>query len=220
MSQQNPLETRELTQHVKIRARVPSERQLLAVQYLAENPRNKGEALRKAGYGKDAIAHPSRVFSSETIQGLLYDVMKPEHILGRLKRHVYARRSVHMTFPTFNPEKSKERAEMDEAEGTDSSEKIRGEQMTDAEIREFIEGQNGTVHKIVHGETARHVYFYTDDTKASLDAIEKFINLYGMYAPKKTEDKQTIAVQFSLTDLRKRMDETGVEIIKPRVIDM
>ena len=92
--------------------------------------------------------------------------------------------------------------------------------MTDADIRDFLAGVNCTVYRIVHGEQARHVYYYGDDTKASLDAIEKFINLYGMYAPKKSEDKVNIAVQFSLTDLRKRMDSTGVDIIKPRVIDM
>jgi len=220
MSQQNPLETRELTQHVKIRAFVPSERLKTALDYLGQYGGSKANALRHAGYSEKIARNPQRVFNTETVQGILESIIKPEHLVGRLKRHVYARRSVHMTFPTFNPEKSKERAEMDEAEGTDSSEKIRGEQMTDAEIREFIEGQNGTVHKIVHGETARHVYFYTDDTKASLDAIEKFINLYGMYAPKKTEVKADVHHEFSLTDLRKRMDETGVEIIKPRVIDV
>lgn len=220
MSQQNPLETRELTQHVKIRARVPSERQMLAVQYLGENGRNKGEALRKAGYSVAIQRQPHKVFDSVAVQGLLQDVMKPEHILGRLKRHVYARRAFHMTLPTYNPEKAVQREAEALETGEDVSEQTRGEQMTDADIRDFLAGVNCTVYRIVHGEQARHVYYYGDDSKASLDAIEKFINLYGMYAPKKVDMGGKVDVQFSLTDLRKRMDSTGVEIIRPRVIDM
>ena len=220
MSQENPLETKELTQHVKIRARVPSERQMLAVQYLGENGRNKGEALRKAGYSVAVQRQPHKVFDSVAVQGILENIIKPEHLIGRLKRHVYARRAFHMTLPTFNPEKAVQREAEALETGEDMSEQTRGEQMTDADIRDFLAGVNCTVYRIVHGEQARHVYYYGDDTKASLDAIEKFINLYGMYAPKKTEDKVNIAVQFSLTDLRKRMDSTGVDIIKPRVIDM
>ena len=106
MSQENPLETKELTQHVKIRARVPSERQMLAVQYLGENGRNKGEALRKAGYSVAVQRQPHKVFDSVAVQGILENIIKPEPLIGRLKRHDYARRAFHMTLPTFNPEKA------------------------------------------------------------------------------------------------------------------
>jgi hypothetical protein len=134
---------------------------------------------------------------------------------------MYARKAESLVFPPYNEEKANEDEIEMERTGEDLTTQIRGEKLSDDDIREFIAGQNGTVFKIIHSDTARHVYFYTDDTRASLEATEKIINLFGLYAPKRSEVKGEVNVSFSLSGLRKMVEDNNIEIIKhERIIDV
>jgi hypothetical protein len=141
----------------------------------------------------------------------------PDKALFKLNRLTDAKRVEHLTFPPFNAAKADEHEAQDEAEGSDHSEQIRGEQMTDADIREFLESEGVSVKRIVHGDMARHVYCWRPDTIAQLDAIDKIINLFGLYAPKKLEGnfKHRVGV-FSMKDLRAKMRDNGVSVVKPQ----
>ena len=68
------------------------------------------------------------------------------------------------------------------------------------------------VRNITHGDMARHVYYWVDNDGVQLEAIEKIINLHGIYAPKKLDTKATIGV-FSLSSLRKKMEDEGYTIL-------
>src|SRR4051812_41608401 len=99
-----------------------------------------------------------------------------------------------MTFPPYSAEKAlKHQAEAAETL-EDLSEEIRGEQLTDADIREMFEELGTPVRRIVHGDMVRHVYYWAENHMANLDAIDKIINLFGLYVPKRLETKNARTV--------------------------
>lgn len=57
--------------------------------------------------------------------------------------------------------------------------------LTDQEITSMLAEVNCTVRQIVHGETARHVYFWSADNRALRDALDMAYKLKGTYAPEK-----------------------------------
>jgi hypothetical protein len=198
--------------------RKPTDRQIEAVNnYVGNGRKSKAEALREAGYGHSTVDHPKRVFNSPAVMELLeeYEITL-EPVLKALHRRSYkARTLAHATFPPYNPPRAKEREAEDAETGEDNSEQIRGEQLTDQDIRDMYAVGDIQVQKIVHGELQRHVYYWQSDNRAQNDAAEKIINLYGLYAPRKTESKSEI-VQFTLTGLRQKIREDGIDIVKMR----
>ena len=58
--------------------------------------------------------------------------------------------------------------------------------LSDEEITEMLAEVNCTVRRIVHGETARHVYFWAPDNKARKEAIDMGYKVKGTYAPEKS----------------------------------
>lgn len=59
--------------------------------------------------------------------------------------------------------------------------------LTDQEIVDMLAEVNCRVKRIVHGNTARHVYFWTLDAKARKDALDMAYKIKGSYAPIKTK---------------------------------
>jgi len=58
--------------------------------------------------------------------------------------------------------------------------------LTDKEIIAMLASVNCTVRRIVHGETARHVYFWAADNRAVKDALDMAYKLKGKYAAEKS----------------------------------
>lgn len=223
------LKQRTRKEPVKLSAREPSERQKLAVLgWIGNGRKSKAQALREAGYGASIVDQPSKVFNSPAVMGLLAEAkVDIVGVIKQLNRKTKQRRMDHMVFPTY---KEKDTAEQEEAiepfdaptddiemtgEENDKFLVKRGGAMTDKQIVEMFEEIGCRVRRIQHGETARHVYFWADDGKVQLEAIEKIINLYGLYAPKRMDVKQDVTHKFSLASLRKRMEDEGIEIITP-----
>ncbi len=180
-------------------------KQTRAVQLWVANGRSKAEALREANYSEAVVRHPDRVFGSETVRQILRDKGLDEYpAVDQLKRRVHSKRLDHMAFPPFRI-----RTQEDEDKGINH-----GEQLTDEDIRELLGEVGCVVRRIVHGEMAREVYFWTDNDMAQLKALDMVFKLGGSYAPKQTERKHdhNMAV-FSLASLRKKMKENGLTII-------
>lgn len=196
------------------RHQAPSERAVRAVEIYAENGGNKGDALREAGYPESTALRPSKVFASPTVQAMLKEIgVGSSDALKAIKRNMNKRRVEHMVFPVFNTQKAGEREEMDEESGGDSSEKIRGEQLTDKQIRDMYTELGIVVKQIVHGETCRHVYYWVDDSKAQLTAADMMLNVEGTYAPKQIVGKHDHRVGiFSYTELRAKQKREGIRI--------
>ncbi|OGG65130.1 hypothetical protein A2Z56_02465 [Candidatus Kaiserbacteria bacterium RIFCSPHIGHO2_12_45_16] len=219
MESKNFLIPEKRKEHKKIPARTPSERQKLAVMLLGENGGNKRKAALDAGYSQKMADNPKRIFGSEGVQELMASIgVTPQSVLKVIERHTKARKPVHMVFPTYDPEKALEWQKQSEIDLVDRSLKIRKSQMTDEDLRLFIEGNNGVVFRITHSETARHVYYWHDDAKAQLKAAEMFKDMLGLDAPKKVDLKGQVNHTFSLSGLRQNMERNGYEIIKPREI--
>lgn len=192
--------------------RLPTRRQVDAVKnYVANGRISKAEALRDAGFAESTVRHPKRVFNSPAVMELLeeYEVNLKPTLAALHKRSYKARILAHQTFPPYIPNK------VHEENGEDHSEQVRGEQLTDQDIQDMYAEDEIKVQRIVHGEMVRHVYYWANDNKAQNDATEKIINLYGLYAPRRTETKSEINT-FSLVALRRHIKEQGIDIIKMR----
>lgn len=193
--------------------REPSWRARRAVEIFVEgNGRiSKAEALRQVEYSPAVVDVPGKVFNQRPVLKMLADNgITDQFGIDILKRNGKARRAEMMYFPVF-----KEKKEAEEGEGTDfdNSEKIRGQQMTDADIRDFLVQNNCDVYRIEHGEQARRVYFYTIDSKAQLQAADTLFKLLGSYAPTKVEGKHDHRVGvFSMADLRRKVKVRGIKI--------
>lgn len=99
----------------------------------------------------------------------------------------------HMTFPPFNAVKAKKEVvtpvtlPSDTGDIENVGEKF-GEQLNDQEIRDLLASVNCQVRKIVHGELARHVYYWCADNRARKDGLDLAYKLKGKYAPEKRLD--------------------------------
>lgn len=187
--------------------------QAAAIAYWLEHGGSKGDAMRAVGYSEAMALNPNRVFGSAGVRTLAEGTGAGEAAaIEAVKRNLEARRTNHATFPPYSPEKKLEYEQRTNELGEDHTEVVRGQQMTDADIRDYFTSINCEVYRIVHGEQMRHVYFYSHDSKAQLDAADKIFQLLGSYAPKKSEVKAQVGI-FSLSDLRKKANEHGVTFI-------
>ncbi len=57
--------------------------------------------------------------------------------------------------------------------------------LSDEEIKEMLSTVGCTVRRIVHGEQARHVYFWTPDNTSRDKALDKAYKIRGKYAAEK-----------------------------------
>ena len=209
-----------------------------ALQTWLENGGTKADAMREVGYSESMALNPQKVFNTPYAMEKLAEAgVDLNGALKQLNRKVKSRRLDHMTFPPFNKEKhdksingidseelisdlnDEDIAKIDEFGSSINIGEKKGEQLTDDDIREMLADVNCVVRRIVHGEMARHVYFWTDNDKAQLDAIDKIINLYGLYAPKKTEQKTETIHKFSMAGLRKRALESGRDVIDVEITE-
>ncbi|MBW8034714.1 MAG: hypothetical protein FVQ79_03430 [Planctomycetes bacterium] len=186
----------------------PSEKAKDAVHNLLENRGiTKGEALEKANYSDSIIKNPHQVFNNPVVQEYVLKLMKemglhPKKAIGKLKRRMNSRRLDHMTFPPFREKRKEE----------ENTGEHRGEQLTDDDIRLMLTEVNCVVRRIVHGDMARHVYFWTENDKAQLIALEQVWKLLGMYAPTRVEGRHSVKVSF-FSDLRRRTKDDGLPIL-------
>src|SRR3989344_8635040 len=87
-----------------IEGRKPTIRQVRAVENLVENGgKNKGEAIRGAGYSETMVKNPDRVFGSPTVKKVLEKLGIPDETepIKTLRENLKAKSPVDFVFPPF-----------------------------------------------------------------------------------------------------------------------
>lgn len=130
----------------------------------------------------------SENLTKPNIVNALADAFPDELLKNKHLELLNASRLEHMVFPTFNSDSDEgQDEEFDDLEELENKGEKFGEQLTDAQIRELLASVNCTVRKIVHGEQARHVYFWAADNQAQDKALDKAYKIRGLYAAEKRE---------------------------------
>lgn len=143
-------------------------------------------AMREAGYSAETAKAPNKLTESKGWADLMGEALSDATLAEKHKQLLNSTTLDHMVFP-LGPDTD----EGDPAEGPPAGPSVPEAfkdrtKLTDKDITELLSEVNCTVRKIVHGETARHVYFWAADNKARKDALDMAYKLKGKYAPEKS----------------------------------
>lgn len=108
--------------------------------------------MRAAGYSAATAQNPDKLTKSKGWKELLDQYLPEKKLLQSHKKLLAAKYLDHMVFPLGMP---------------------------DDEISELIKSVGGTVRRFKHGDTATHVWFWADNTKAIKDAVEMAYRIRG-----------------------------------------
>ena len=183
--------------------REPTIKQAEAIATHVANGGSKADALRAVGYSEAIARNPQRVFNSPIVQAILEEAGVEIVPLIR-DLHRMAKTAGKVDYAEFPPLRDQEDFNPFEDEEDTSGD----EQLSDEEIRTMIEEKGGFVKYIKHTKRGRHVWFFAPDNKSKLEAMEKLINLHGIYAPKRTDLKVTVGV---FTSYREKMEQRRKE---------
>lgn len=159
----------------------------VVLKNLAENGGRMTQAIRDSGlYSATVIDNPRKITDSRSWQELVEEEL-PDSLLTEVHTNLLnATRLDHMVFP-LGPRNEAQRAKFIETEKEKAlkakREWVDQDFLTDEEIRDYLAEVNCTLRRIVHGETARHVYFWAADNLARDKALDKGYKLKGRYAP-------------------------------------
>lgn len=203
---------RELKKPLKIKAYSPSERQGLAVQHLVVHGGSKAEALRAVGYSEAVANTPSKVFGSAGVQELLAKHGITENtIVSKLKDRLKRKKIVQVKIPLHQ----------DDVDLNEKGEYERNFTMlTDGDLHDLYDNEFSRIKFIDVRKYERVIYLEVPNEELQTDTINKFIAILGMEAPKNVKVDGNINHTFTLSGLRKRVDDADFEVIKPRVIDI
>lgn len=164
-----------------------------------------GEAMIRAGYSPITALKPSNLTNSKGWQELMDEYLPEENVAKVHKALLNSHNIDHMTFP-LGPKDETEVEEFITRAKDDAlkagKEYIEKDFLTDGDISAMLADVNCTVRRIVHGEQARHVYFFAPDNRARKDALDMVYKLRGSYAAEKHDVRH-----FSLLGLGKKRDE-------------
>jgi len=126
----------------------------------------------EAGYAPPVARHPAKVLESKGMKELMEQNGMDDASLTKIhKSLLQSTRLDHMTFP-LGPKVHESEAD--------------AHLLSDTDIRELLLEVNCVSRRIVHGETARHVYFWSPDNKARQASLDMAYKLKGSYAPVKS----------------------------------
>jgi len=185
-----------------------NDRRIKVIKALVGTGGKMAPAMREAGYSDVMVNNPQRLTKTKTWNDLLEEHL-PDSLLT--ESHVSLLKSTrldHMVFPLEHTEKKvvKKRPKPADEDMDDDEEMMDAPQMlskedilTDKDIKEMLLSVNCTVKRIVHGETCRHVYFWSSDNKAKKEALEMAYKLKSRFT-EKTETKHIFTGYEELTD--------------------
>lgn len=184
--------------------KAPTENQKKVFNRVVERVRNStkvsiSKEMRESGvYSKRTSTKPEKLTRSKGWQTLLETHLSDELLSQTHHDLLKATRLDNMVFP-LGVKTEDERLKLPE----DKREKV----ISDEEIVLLLASVNCTVRKIVHGEHARHVYFWSADNKARDGALDMAYKLKGKYAPEK---HQSVVAHVDATKLKKIKDILGL----------
>lgn len=148
---------------------VKSPRQLLVVKKLSEaigKSKGKkavslGKIMREAGYSPSFSKYPAKLIKTKNFQELLKEHL-PNDMLSKVHAQVIQASTIdHRVFP---------------------------ESMSDKEMTDVVESISGCkVKKIMHGEKANHVWYWTPDNANRLNAVKEAYKIKDLYPTQKHE---------------------------------
>lgn len=168
--------------------RKPTPRQIKAAQLMAENgrkskPVSTGEIMKQAGYSPSVIEKPSKVTDSPVFQELLDQYIPDVNLAQVHARILNTRKLEHMMFPLEHgdPDDMHNPLPVDEElrEYEIDNQKRIIDNLSDEDIINMLAEVNCTTKKIIHGEQARHVYFWAHDAAAQTKALELAYRMKG-----------------------------------------
>lgn len=182
-------------------------RQRKAAQKILENlgldkPRPVGEILREIGYSNATSQTPTLVTESKGFKELIDQYLPDEDVLSAHKSLLNSTRIEHMVFPVYKdpdagvPEEGDIPEELEPQPHGGALKRrhavTEGASLSDSEIEDMLDEVNCKVRKIVHGETARHVYYWAPDSLARKAAIDMAYKIKGRITNKvEVDDKRT-----------------------------
>lgn len=168
-------------------------RQKAAAKEVVGNGGNITKAMIKVGYSPNTANTPQKLTESVGWNELMEEFLSDKELQEKHRGLLAATKIEHMTFPLGpkgedDPNLSGASPEL----ADDGSEKGLGKPperttLSDTEIIDMLAEVNCKVKRIVHGETARHVYFWVQDAKARKDALDMAYKLKGRYATEKLD---------------------------------
>ena len=188
-------------------------KQKQAVKALVGNGGNVTQAMLEAGYSPNTANTPQKLTNSDGWKELMGTLLSDEDLIEKHKELLNSTRVDHLVFP-LGPKKRSDTeldtSAMPEAVKTifDAEEKLKHTSLTDEEIIEMLADVNCKVRRIVHGETGRHVYFWSADNKARKEALDMAYKLKGKYAPEKVVNlNMDIEVDENLDDITNKLND-------------
>jgi hypothetical protein len=172
----------------------PTENQKKIFSQVVEKVR-KGEKIsisreiKESGvYADSMVAHPEKITRSKGWQYLLHTHLS-DKLLSETHHDLLKSTTLdHMVFPIgvkTNDEKKNYYLKREQEAKKKGEEYKHIEILSDEDINELLLSVNCTVKKIIHGEQARHVYFWSADNRARKDGLDMAYKLKGKYAPEK-----------------------------------
>ena len=178
---------------------MPTIKQKRAVKKIVENRGNVSKAMLEAGYPPTTAKNPKNLTDSKGFKELMEENLSNDKLLKKHEQLLNSTKIEHMIFPLgpkdeddpnlsgANPNDEEGSDADGEPESTMPEEYRERTTLTDKEIIEMLSEVNCKVRRIVHGQTARHVYFWASDNKALKDALDMGYKLKGSYAPEKSQ---------------------------------
>lgn len=162
-------------------------RQELVIGKLVENTRNEtpmtlGAVLVEAGYSPKTAISPNKVIESRGFQELLEEMLPDDELTAIHLELLRSKKLDHMVFPLGPAGEDDENfsgAEPNKNQVEEAGVYVERTTLSDAEITAMLKDVGGTVRRIVHGDTARHVYFWAPNDKARQDALKLAYELKG-----------------------------------------
>jgi hypothetical protein len=178
---------------------MPTTKQQKAISKVLETPGIPiGRAMREAGYSEKTAKNPKDLTQSRAWAELMDQYLSDEEVAKVHKELLNATVVDHMVFPRYKGPGEDLPAEELEAQPNGGALKRRhiteGSTLTDKDIEELLAEANCQLRKIVHSETARHVYFWSPDNGARKAAIELAYKLKGRLTQKIEADFKGVTV--------------------------
>ena len=132
-------------------------------------------AMREVGYPATTARNPQGITRSKTWQRLVSQRLSDNKLTEVHSGLLNSNTLDHMVFPLGPKEEEKKKSTNEEEKQKERT------TLTDNEIKEFLLEVNCKVRRIVHGDTARHVYFWAPDNKTRKEALDMAYKLKGKY---------------------------------------
>lgn len=170
-----------------------TQRQKVAAKKVVENlgndyPKPLGEILLESGYSKNVADTPSNVTESKGFQDLLEEYLPDNKLTEVHKSLLGSTKLDHMIFPLGPENEDDENLSGSKPNAQNKLDKAGvpapRTTLTDLEIKDMLAEVNCQVRRIVHGDTARHVYFWAADTGARQNALKLAYEVKGKGVPK------------------------------------